>query len=667
MWGNSKETELVFTSCREGSTGKQDDPWTTQLYSDLYVSVKPKSKTTEFPGEWTTPALFDETKVINTPANEGEASFNDKGTTIYFSRCPKEGKVVCYCKIYQATRKGKGWGEPEPIVLGSDSFDYVHPSISSDELTLYFSSNMTGTMGGYDIWSVSRSKKTSPFGTPINLGANVNSYDHDMYPSLENDSTLYFASKGHVGLGGFDIFKSTLVNGKWTPAENLKYPINSEANDYGIIFDHSDAIDPASGFPYIEKGYFTSDRVGGRGYEDIWWFKLRPIVFTLSGFVKDSVTMQPVNDATVTIVADGISYKTTTDVKGYYYFDKTQILGELTYDITVRKEGYYENENSKGRETTVGLTENKDLRHDFRINPLPKDPIPMPDILYELAKWHLLPASKDSLQTLLKTMQDNPTIVVELRSHTDSRPIPMTNDSLSQLRAQSCVDFLIESGIDPERLVAKGYGERIPRTLERDIVSRNFTFKKGTVLTDNYIKSLRSKNEQEAAHDLNRRTEFLILRDDYVPKETVGTFDPSKVERKTAEIIKKRFINVTTDDKLVSGTCYGNSKTLEFKIESGVEQMTISYDQAMRFLREAIITVGDFEEGVKAIEDDGSIIDKSIVYLTTLQIGEQVLENVRMTIIKGQKEPIIIGSKTFEEEFGTYTIDKGEQRLYFDK
>ena len=667
MWGNSKETEIVFTSSREGSTGKHEDAWTGQFFSDLYVSTKPKSKTVEFPGEWTLPVLYDETKVINTEANEGEASFNDKGTTIYFTRCPKENKAVVYCKIYQATRKGKGWGDTVEIKLGSDSFDYVHPSISSDELTLYFVSDMPGTMGGYDIWQATRSKKGKPFDAPVNLGPNVNSHEHDMYPSLENDSTLYFASKGHVGLGGFDIFKSKLVNGKWTPAENLKYPINSEANDYGIIFDHSDAIDLASGFPYIEKGYFTSDRAGGKGHEDIWWFKLRPIVFTLAGFIRDSLTMQPIDGATVTISgSNGMSYKTTTDVKGYYYYDKTQILGESTYEITVKKEGYYDNENTKGKETTVGLTENKDLRHDFKINPLPKAPIPMPDILYKLADWELLPASKDSLRSLLKTMQKYPTLVIELRSHTDNRPFPqLTNDTLSQRRAQSCVNFLIEEGIDPERLVARGYAERIPRTLERDIVSRGVLFKKGTVLTPEYINALKTSNEKEGAHDLNRRTEFMILRDDYVPKDVVPTFNPSEYK---IDIIKKRFINVTADDKLVSGTCYVNSKTLEFKIEPNVEQMTISYDQAMRFLREAIITVGDFEEGAKAIvETDGTIIDKSIVYLNTMQIGEQVLENVKMIVVKGQKEPIIIGSKTFEEEFGTYTIDKGEQRLYFDK
>jgi peptidoglycan-associated lipoprotein len=376
--------------------------------------------------------------------------------------------------------------------------------------------------------------------------------------------------------------------------------------------------------------------------------------------------MQYLDGVTVTITAsDGTSYKTTTDIKGYYHFDKTKIKGELTFEMLVQKSGYYDNENCKGRETTVGLTENKDLRHDFMLDPLPKTPIELPDILYKLGDWALLPQSKDSLRVLLDTLNKYPTLVIELRSHTDVRPIPMTNDTLSQRRAQSCINFLIDEGIDPARLVARGYGERIPRTLKTDRVSRGYTFTKGTVLTPEYIKSLKPKEKEEAAHDLNRRTEFLILSDDYVPKDVVPKFDPKEFK---IDIIKKRFINITTDDKTVTGTCYANNKTLEFKIEPDVEKFTISYDQAMRFLREAIITVDDFEEKAKAIkEDDATFIDKSIVYLRTLQIGEETLENVKMIVVKGQKEQIIIGSKTFEDEFGTYTIDKGEQRLYFDK
>jgi peptidoglycan-associated lipoprotein len=665
-WGvPGKENEIVFTSSREGSTGKAEDVWSGQAFSDLYISSKPKSKLVDFPGEWTTPALLDKNNIVNTDANEGEASFNPKGTTMYFTRCPNEKKVLSYCKIYQVTKKGKSWGNPEEIVIGPDSFDYVHPTISSDELTLYFSSDMPGSNGGYDIWSISRDKKSRGFGSPVNLGSSINSYDHEMFPSLENDSTLYFSSKGHIGLGGYDIFKSQYIDGKWTQAENLKYPINSEADDYGILFDHSPVIDPISGFQFIEKGYFTSNRAGGRGMDDIWTFKLRPLMFTLSGFVRDSVTRQFVDGATVTVSAsDGSSYKTTTDIRGYYNFDKTKILGELTYNIFVQKDGYYENENSKGRETTVGLTENKDLKRDFIINPLPKEPIVLPDILFELGKWDLLPASKDSLGVLLKIMEENPTFVIELRAHTDNRPIPMTNDTLSQRRAQSSVNFLIESGIDPERLVAKGYGERVPRTLDRDRISRGITFKKGTRLTPEYINSLRSTAEKEAAHALNRRTEFQILRNDYVPKDKV-----EGVDRKAAvSIVMEDFIPIQIEDNAVYGTCYVNSKTLRFMIEQGVEKFTISYDQAMRFLKDATITVGDFELQDKAIvAEDGTIIDKSVLYLNSVQIGDDVLENVEVKVIKDQKAPIIIGSKTFEEEFGKYTVDRNANKLIFNK
>ncbi len=667
-WGlPSKENQIVFTSTREGSTGKHSDVWSGENFSDLYVSNKPKSKLVDFPGEWTPPTLLDKENIVNTDANEGEAFFNPKGTTMYFTRCPNEKKTISFCKIYQVSKKGKSWGKPEEIKIGSDSFDYVHPTITKDELTLIFVSDMPGGQGGYDLWSISRAKKSKEWGQPKNLGKKVNSGDHEMFPSLENDSTLYFASKGHVGLGGYDIFRSRLENGEWAEPENLKYPINSEADDYGIVFDHSEVIDPNSGFPFVEKGYFTSNRVGGKGSEDIWSFKLRPLMFTISGFVRDSVTLQYIDGATVTLVAsNGASYKTTTDVRGYYSFDKNKVLSDLTYDILIQKQGFYDNENCKGKETTVGLTENKDLKRDFKLNPIPKEPVVLPDILYDLGKWDLKPQYEDSLRGLLKIMQDNPTLVIELRSHTDYRPIPMTNDTLSQRRAESCVRFLIQSGVDPERLVAKGYAERVPRVLETDKVSRTFTFKKGTKLDKAYIEKL-PKNQQEAAHDLNRRTEFLILRDDYVPK---GTVDSAAAKEGLAKIsiITEHAIPVETNGDSTYGTCYANSKTLRFMLEPKSSKMTISYDQAMKFLKDAIITVGDFELKEKAIvESDGTIVDGVKVYLNTLQISDNVLENVEMTVVKGQKVPIIVGSQVFEEEFGTYKIDKAQQKLIFDK
>ena len=239
----------------------------------------------------------------------------------------------------------------------------------------------------------------------------------------------------------------------------------------------------------------------------------------------------------------------------------------------------------------------------------------------------------------------------------------MTNDTLSQRRAQSCVNFLVDSlGIDPERLVAKGYGERIPRKLERDIVSRGITFKKGTVLTPEYINAL-PRNQQEAAHDLNRRTEFLILRDDYVPKTGVK---PVASGEGRVKIITENSIPIDMVNGSPRGTCYVNSKTFKFLIENNSDTVKISYDQAMKFLKEAIFTVGDFDLKEKAIDDkDGTIIDRSIVYFNTLQVGDEVLENVEAIIIKGLKETIVIGKEKFIEEFGDYELNEKEGKLIF--
>jgi len=188
-----------------------------------------------------------------------------------------------------------------------------------------------------------------------------------------------------------------------------------------------------------------------------------------------------------------------------------------TFEIIVTKPNYF---NSKGTVTTVGVEFTKDFEKDFMLEPIPEEPIVLPEILYDLAKWDLKPQYQDSLQGLIQTLRDNPNLVIELAAHTDTRDSEERNDILSQRRAQSVVDYLIIRGIEPSRLVAKGYGEHVPITLKKDIVRDGFLFVDGTVMDDNFINSLSSNNEKEAAHQLNRRTEFRVLRKDYVPQAT---------------------------------------------------------------------------------------------------------------------------------------------------
>jgi peptidoglycan-associated lipoprotein len=668
-WGNNeKRNSIIFTSNREGSTGKGTDQWTGVSFSDIYVTNKPKSKNTDWPGEWSPVKSYDEGGVLNSGVNEGEASCNRKGTVLYFTKCPQDKKKVQGCYIYKSLKKGNSWGEPELVFLGESAYNYVHPFISDDELTIYFASNMPGGEGGYDIYRATRAKKSAKFSNITNLGKNVNTAGQEVFPCLRNDQEFYFSSDGHPGMGGLDIFMSRVdKDGNFGAAENMMSPINSSGDDIGIMFDENEAIDPQSQSPYMAKGYFSSNRPGGKGGDDIYYFLLRPIVYTLSGRIRDKNNGQYMDAVDVEIVgSDGTSYKTTTDVKGYYHFDKAKILGATTYDIKVAKKGYWESGNT-AKITTIGIMENTDFTQDFTLEPIPKDPILLPEILYDLAKWDLKPQYQDSLMYLYNIMVKNPTIVIELRSHTDSRDTEEKNDILSQNRAQSCVDFLISKGIAADRIVPKGYGERVPRRLEKDMYStyngKRYFFPKGTYLTEEFCESQPTKNEKEAAHALNRRTEFLILRDDYVPHDdTIGTVGGAN----TIAVIQQRTVPVTINGDDVVGTCFANNKSMNFVIGNNSEEIFMNYIDATRFLKESIINVNDFEDKAGAIkQEDGSIIENSVLYLEELRVGDDYEENVKVIVKKGLAAPFVIGDGFIREAWGDFTIDKDKNQLKF--
>jgi peptidoglycan-associated lipoprotein len=669
-WGNDeKRNSIIFTSNREGSKGKGTDQWTGVNFSDIYVTNKPKSKNTDWPGEWSPVTTLDEGETLNTGVNEGEATSNRKGTVYYFTKCPQDKKKVQGCYIYKSMKKGKAWGEAELVYMGDSAYNYVHPFISGDELTIYFASNRPGGQGGYDIWMATRAKKSAKFSNITNLGPNVNTAGQEVFPSLRNDQELYFSSDGWPGMGGLDLFVSYNKGGKWQKAENLMVPINSSGDDLGIIFDENEAIDPKSKSPYLAKGYFSSNRAGGRGGDDIYYFLLRPLVYTISGYVRDKNNGQYMDGVEVEIEgSDGTSYKTTTDVKGYYHFDKTKILGSTTYNLKVKKTGYWENGNT-AQQTTVGLTENTDLKQDFALEPIPKEPILLPEILYDLAKWDLKPQYKDSLMYLYNIMVKNPTIVIELRSHTDSRDTEEKNDILSQNRAQSCVDFLVnEMGIAADRIVAKGYGERVPRKLEKDMYStyngKKYFFAKGTVLTEAYCESFPTKPEKEAAHQLNRRTEFIILRDDYVPSS--DNIDSVRRGGGGIALVQERTVPVTVVGDDVKGACFANSKSMEFVIGNKSEEIFMNYADATRFLKESIINLDDFEDKAAAIkQEDGSIIDGVVLYLQELRVGDDYAENVKVTVKKNLPAAFVIGDGFIQNEWGNFTIDKSRSILIY--
>lgn len=489
-----KYSTLVFTSTREGAGGLKLDVTTGQNHSDLYETKLDKN------GKWSTPTPL---PGITGPFNEGAVSVSKKGDLMFMTRCPEAKSKKLGCQLYMAKKQGSGWAEPEKLPFNIDSIAFGHPSLSADGSMLFFVSKMSGGYGGKDIWMSSFDQKSKTWGQPVNAGPSVNTVGDEMFPYMADDNkTLYFSSNYHPGMGGLDIFKVEMgADKKFTKApENLKSPINSANDDFGIVFEGKK-----------QRGYFTSNREGGKGSDDIWSFYMPPLVFNLKGTVVSSGGTkkigkgEPVSNVKVKLQAsNGDLNETVSGKDGTYAF---KLKDGMSYTVTVEtskqsisatyKDGYLASKDA-GVLTTAQEEKSKDFVKDFELTPVEKE-IRMPEIQYDLGKATLRPESKDSLNFLYQTLIDNPTIVVELNSHTDSRGAADKNQILSQDRAQSCVDYLVnEKKIPMARLKAKGYG------------------KTQLLISDAVIAKEKTKEGKEALHQKNRRTSFRILSWDYV-------------------------------------------------------------------------------------------------------------------------------------------------------
>jgi peptidoglycan-associated lipoprotein len=317
-----------------------------------------------------------------------------------------------------------------------------------------------------------------------------------MFPYVHADGTLYFSSDSHPGLGGLDIFKATQEeSSRWT-VENLRAPINSSNDDFGIVFE-----------PETERGFFSSGRKG-RGNDEIYSFYLPPLKFNITGVVKDEKTDKVIPGATVkSIGSDGITVEAATGDEGNFRF---MLKPGTDYVFIASKDRYL---NGKERETTKGQEKSTDFSTTIYLSPVDQV-IELENIFYDFARWELRPESMVSLDKLVETLTDNPNVTIELMSHTDSRGTNEDNMILSQRRAQSVVDYLITKGIETQRLSAKGYGETVPKVVDEEIVEKFPDLKVGQVLTEEFIMSLPAK-VQEEAHQVNRRTEFRVLSTDY--------------------------------------------------------------------------------------------------------------------------------------------------------
>lgn len=489
-YGRNDYMVIYFTSSRDGSKGTNKHGATGQLFSDIWVSKQDRKD------KWSDPVALGEE--INSEAEEGAPVFNKNYTTVYYTVCKQGKNKKLGCQIYTSQVSGESFAKGEPIDLFGDSIVAAHPAISPDENTLYFTSDMTGGLGGKDIWKTTKDEE-GKWGKPENMGPDINTAGDEMFPYVHPDGTLYFSSNGLVGLGGLDIFRAKLQpDGKWK-VENMRAPLNSTSDDFGIVFQENE-----------EKGLFSSTRNGKD--DDIFSFVLPPLRFNFAGFVRDDRTEQPLAEAIVKCIgSDGVASDAKTAKDGSFKFT---LKPNTDYVFIAIKEGYL---NNKSRETTKGENKSKDFKATIDLTSIAR-PIEVPDIIYDFGSPELRPESIIALDKLVEKLNDNPNVTIELMANTDYIGSDKTNLELSQKRAQNVINYLIEKGIEQDRLSAKGNGETSPKTVDEKI-NKQFAFLSvGSVLNEAFIKTL-SPDNQEFANQINRRTEFKVLRTDYIPKK----------------------------------------------------------------------------------------------------------------------------------------------------
>ena len=524
---------IVFGSTRSAKTAKGKDPITGEGYFNIWKAEKGRD------GNWSKPTLF-EGDSINTEYNEGTMSFDGRLRKMFITRCPDIKDEHLGCQIWSSEKRGRDWGLPEKLNLGgNDTISIGHPLANEDGSILIFSSDLPGGSGSRDLWYSEFKRREKTWTKPVNLGPEINTAGDELFPTYAINGDLIFASDGHKGLGGLDMFraKATEEKMKFGTPKNLGTPLNSDANDY-----HLTEVDGKTGF-------FTSNREGSKGKNlpDIWSYELPPNIFDLKVIVTKFGGNERIDGATVEVTsADGESFKGVTNSNGTVFWDKKPngdrfLNEEQDYSVTILPlEGYHPS-NEIEEFSTKGLNYNQNFILEMTL--LPKTPIVLPEVRYNLGSAKLkmeegVINSRDSLNYVYELLQEYPGMVLKLLSHTDSRGSSRSNERLAQRRAQSCMDYLVgEKGVNPERLEAEGKGEYQPRIVylkdSTYYVSKPGGEFKAIELKESYINQFKRSDKDlfEELHQYNRRTEGQVVRMDYnSKKEEDGTEETTEEE-----------------------------------------------------------------------------------------------------------------------------------------
>lgn len=469
--------QIVFTSSRsEGNQYSKIHEWTKQNFTDLFVA--------SIDNEGKLGSVENFSKTVNTKYNESSPVFTKDGKTMYFTRNNyNDGKKrisddkVIMEKIYKAELINGEWTNVKELPFSNDNYKTAHPTLSPDEKTMYFASDMPGSFGNSDLYKVSIDSNGN-FGSPENLGPTINTEGRETFPFVDADNNLFFASDGHPGLGGLDIFEAKANKNSFEKPVNVGKPLNSPMDDFGYI-TNKDGL-----------GFFSSNRDGGTGFDDIYTFTV--CTHTLSGLITDIDTKEILPNAKVILFDDKMNKisETTSSDKGAYSF---KVECNKKYYVRASKEEYETTEKSFGPVTKTGESKlNIELKRNIFPVEVGTDLAKILDvsiIYFDLDKWNIRPDAAEDLEKIIAVMNQYPNMSIDIRSHTDSRQTHKYNELLSDRRAKSTLEFMVKNGINRNRLTAKGYGE--------------------TQLVNNCSDDVPCS---EAEHQKNRRSEFIVLK-----------------------------------------------------------------------------------------------------------------------------------------------------------
>ncbi|HEY6914209.1 MAG TPA: OmpA family protein [Paludibacter sp.] len=481
---------LIFTSSRQFNkkTMLKNNTITGLPSNNMFMTRKDAG------GKWEKPNILGEE--VNTIENdEGACSFSFDGKVMYFTKARQVVDSEVGTEIFSSNRAGGTWSAPKKIKIFADTtVSVAHPAIAPDGQTLYFVSDAKNGQGGKDIWKATVDNGECKF--IENLGPEINTPGDEMFPTMRADGTLYFSLNGIPGYGGLDVFKATpQKEGGWI-VENIGEPINSSADDFGMTFAGSS-----------EKGFFSSNRGDAKGYDAIWSFELPELAYVVEGKVTDEKGT-PIPEATIRLVStSGLNSRAQSKKDGTY---RIKLDKDMDCVMMASSRGYLNQQNNL---TTQGLTSSKTFTVNFKLSSITK-PIEIENIFYEFGKWDLTPASTTGLQVLVKLLKDNPNITIELSANTDFVGNNEANKILSQKRAKSVVDYLIAAGIAADRLTAVGNGEEKPVVVDANMAKKYPFLKENDLLDEATILKL-TPEQQETANQINRRTEFRVLKTTY--------------------------------------------------------------------------------------------------------------------------------------------------------